>query len=50
MFLARIILAVSSIEFCQSIFEEYDIRYGLAAEVRGMALPLEIESTFIEMI
>jgi hypothetical protein len=29
MFLARIILAVRSIEFCQAIFDEGDVREGL---------------------
>jgi len=32
------------------VFEKHNIRDGLGAEVRGMAPPLEIESTFIEMI
>ena len=49
-FAVKMTLAVTSTEFCQAIFEEYDIRDGLGAEVRGMAPPLEIESTFIEMI
>jgi hypothetical protein len=41
MFLARIILAVSSIEFCQALFDERDIREGLGSGCgHGVMIPL----------